>query len=80
MSTAWAMGLGLRSTKALESGMPPLAADCLVPGVVVTIEPGLYYPERGLGVRLEDTSGSARRANLKSGAISDGSGAARSKL
>jgi Xaa-Pro aminopeptidase len=22
---------------------------------VVTIEPGLYYPERGLGVRLEDT-------------------------
>ena len=27
----------------------------LDPGVVVTIEPGLYYPERGLGVRLEDT-------------------------
>ena len=25
------------------------------PGAVVTIEPGLYYPERGLGVRLEDT-------------------------
>ena len=23
--------------------------------VVITIEPGLYYPERGLGVRLEDT-------------------------
>jgi Xaa-Pro aminopeptidase len=23
--------------------------------VVVTIEPGLYYPERGMGVRLEDT-------------------------
>ena len=25
------------------------------PGVIVTVEPGLYYPERGLGVRLEDT-------------------------
>ena len=24
-------------------------------GSVITIEPGLYYPERGLGVRLEDT-------------------------
>ena len=23
--------------------------------MVVTIEPGLYYPERGMGVRLEDT-------------------------
>ena len=29
--------------------------DQLSPGSVVTIEPGLYYPERGLGVRLEDT-------------------------
>jgi Xaa-Pro aminopeptidase len=29
--------------------------DRLSPGVVVTIEPGLYYPERGMGVRLEDT-------------------------
>jgi Xaa-Pro aminopeptidase len=27
----------------------------LRPGVVVTIEPGLYYPEKGMGVRLEDT-------------------------
>jgi Xaa-Pro aminopeptidase len=27
----------------------------LVPGSVFTIEPGLYYPERGMGVRLEDT-------------------------
>ena len=28
--------------------------DRLDPGVVVTIEPGLYYPERGFGVRIED--------------------------
>jgi Xaa-Pro aminopeptidase len=29
--------------------------DRLSPGSVVTIEPGLYYPDRGMGVRLEDT-------------------------
>jgi Xaa-Pro aminopeptidase len=29
--------------------------NVLRPGVVFTIEPGLYYPEQGLGVRIEDT-------------------------
>jgi Xaa-Pro aminopeptidase len=29
--------------------------DMLVPGSVVTLEPGLYYPNRGMGVRIEDT-------------------------
>ena len=29
--------------------------DRLAAGSIMTIEPGLYYPERGLGVRLEDT-------------------------
>ncbi len=27
----------------------------LQPGHVVSVEPGLYYPERGFGVRVEDT-------------------------
>lgn len=31
------------------------ATSVLAPGSVFTIEPGLYYPEKGLGVRLEDT-------------------------
>ncbi|MFN8374753.1 MAG: M24 family metallopeptidase [Anaerolineae bacterium] len=29
--------------------------DTLISGNVITIEPGVYYPERGFGVRLEDT-------------------------
>ncbi len=48
-------GLGLKVHERPFSGMTALAEDLLVPGVVATIEPGLYYPERGMGVRLEDT-------------------------
>jgi Xaa-Pro aminopeptidase len=29
--------------------------NILRPGVVITIEPGLYYPEDGMGARIEDT-------------------------
>jgi Xaa-Pro aminopeptidase len=29
--------------------------DTLQPNMVFTIEPGLYFPERGMGVRIEDT-------------------------
>ena len=27
----------------------------LAPGMVITLEPGLYYPEKGMGFRIEDT-------------------------
>jgi Xaa-Pro aminopeptidase len=29
--------------------------NILRPGVVITIEPGLYYPDKGMGARIEDT-------------------------
>jgi Xaa-Pro aminopeptidase len=29
--------------------------NILKPGVVITIEPGLYYPDKGMGFRIEDT-------------------------
>jgi Xaa-Pro aminopeptidase len=48
-------GLGLHVHERPWSGMNATDADRLEPGVVTTIEPGLYYPERGMGVRLEDT-------------------------
>jgi Xaa-Pro aminopeptidase len=31
-----------------------LSKDVLQPGNVISIEPGLYYPERGFGMRIED--------------------------
>ena len=48
-------GLGLHVHERPWFGITATDADRLEPGVVVTIEPGLYYPERGMGVRIEDT-------------------------
>lgn len=48
-------GLGLKVHERPFSGSSANLQDILAPGVVVTVEPGLYYPERGMGVRLEDT-------------------------
>jgi Xaa-Pro aminopeptidase len=48
-------GLGLHVHERPWFGKNATQADVLAPGVVVTIEPGLYYPEKGMGVRLEDT-------------------------
>jgi Xaa-Pro aminopeptidase len=48
-------GLGLQVHEPPWFGAGAGDEDRLYPGAVVTIEPGLYYPERGMGVRLEDT-------------------------
>jgi Xaa-Pro aminopeptidase len=48
-------GLGLKVHERPFSGASAPDADILEPGVVVSVEPGLYYPERGFGVRLEDS-------------------------
>lgn len=48
-------GVGLHIHERPWFGRQATPKDVLAPGSVVTIEPGLYYPERGLGVRLEDT-------------------------
>jgi len=48
-------GIGLRVHERPTAGMKSPVLDLLKPGSVITIEPGLYYPEKGMGVRLEDS-------------------------
>lgn len=48
-------GLGLEVHEPPWSGNTASERDILAPGTVVTIEPGLYYPEKEFGCRLEDT-------------------------
>ena len=48
-------GIGLNIHERPWSGISSDEKDCLVPGSVFTIEPGLYYPEKGIGVRLENS-------------------------
>ncbi len=48
-------GIGLHIHERPVFGFTANQRDQLNPGVVVTIEPGLYYPDRGMGVRLEDS-------------------------
>ena len=48
-------GVGLNVHEKPWSGKPDDPTNILKPGSVFTIEPGLYYPEKGYGIRLEDT-------------------------
>jgi Xaa-Pro aminopeptidase len=47
-------GVGLAVHEAPRLGGPPSNTQVFEPGMVVTVEPGLYYPSRDLGVRIED--------------------------
>ncbi len=48
-------GVGLRIHELPFSGSSASDKDILVPGCVVAVEPGLYYPSRGMGFRIENT-------------------------
>ncbi len=48
-------GVGLNIHERPASGLTAGPDNILKPGVVITIEPGLYYPEKGMGFRIEDT-------------------------
>jgi Xaa-Pro aminopeptidase len=47
-------GVGLSVHEAPRLGGPPSNRQTLDPGMVISVEPGLYYPSQGLGVRIED--------------------------
>ncbi len=47
-------GLGLAVHEEPRFADLPANTDTLQPGHVFTCEPGLYYPERGFGMRIED--------------------------
>lgn len=49
-------GLGLNVHERPSSRLVDSVSDnILKPGVVITIEPGLYYPDKGMGFRIEDS-------------------------
>jgi Xaa-Pro aminopeptidase len=48
-------GVGINIHERPFSGFQVGDDHRLVPGVVITLEPGLYYPEKGMGFRIEDT-------------------------
>ncbi len=48
-------GLGLDVHEKPLSTITASDEDILSPGAVFTIEPGLYYPSKNIGVRIEDT-------------------------
>jgi Xaa-Pro aminopeptidase len=50
--TGHGLGLDIHEAPRLSTS----STEKLRPGHVVTVEPGLYYPELGGGVRLEDVA------------------------
>ncbi|HLD93249.1 MAG TPA: M24 family metallopeptidase [Anaerolineales bacterium] len=52
-SLAHGLGLDVHESPGFY-GDPKTAKDFLRRGHVITVEPGLYYPERGMGMRIED--------------------------
>jgi Xaa-Pro aminopeptidase len=48
-------GVGLNIHERPASGLTMAPDNILKPGVVITIEPGLYYPDKSMGFRIEDT-------------------------
>ncbi len=50
-----AHGVGLDVHEGPSFHSEEINNDQLLPGSVITIEPGLYYPKRGYGIRIEDT-------------------------
>jgi Xaa-Pro aminopeptidase len=58
-------GLGLHVHEKPFFGMFATGADRLVPGIVFTIEPGLYYPAQNTGVRLEDSLWATPEGNFE---------------
>lgn len=48
-------GLGLDVHENPFSGMSASGGDVLILGSVFSIEPGLYYPSKNIGIRIEDT-------------------------
>ncbi len=47
-------GIGLDVHEDPRFGLTPASNDRLEKGMVFTVEPGLYYPGRSMGVRIED--------------------------
>ncbi|MEO8035247.1 MAG: Xaa-Pro peptidase family protein [Acidobacteriota bacterium] len=48
-------GVGLEIHEKPSFGLTPSNQDRIEAGDIVTIEPGLYFPDREIGVRIEDT-------------------------
>jgi Xaa-Pro aminopeptidase len=48
-------GVGLEVHEKPFFGLTPANEDTIEVGDIVTIEPGLYFPDREIGVRIEDT-------------------------